>query len=99
MTPFYKWPNRAHSCYVDFIVKDNEKHDSNHITPRTNISNISLIKASRTKSTYYRAFVYPLKVKRAGHEYLPPPYMTANAMEDNHDTSLVLALNISSISL
>ena len=32
-------------------------------------------------------------------EYLPPPYMTANMIEDIHDTSLVVALNILSISL
>lgn len=31
--------------------------------------------------------------------YSPAPYMTANMMEDTHDTSLVLALNTTSISL
>lgn len=38
-----------------------------------------------------------MKIKTTGLSgYSPPPYMTANMMEDIHDTSLVVALNIPS---
>lgn len=41
-----------------------------------------------------------MNIKTAGHcGYLPAPYMTASMMEDIHDTSLLVAWNISSISL
>lgn len=53
---------RERSCYKAFIVKGNEKYDSNHIASGSNILNISLIKVTKNKKYLIQSFCLPIKI-------------------------------------